>query len=510
MHNDMKHIQVFRYLFLVYSLLWVVSCDPEKAKDNGDDPEPVVTEKPSEEVSKATTFASDVLEVYYLWNKEIEKSIPRLDPDTCFSPKAVVKEIRYNENGKQVDRWTALTDDMESMMNSVQSLGVTYGYELQIGRITNQEGVYFLLVSLVYANSPAEKAGLKRGDIIITIDGSKITSSNYSKAFSSTSITVGVTGLRKDEASGSYYIDSDATSVQMNAVDMYLDPIVLSKTFDVAGKKIGYLFYNSFDLNSASALPPVFKKFKEEGISELIVDLRYNGGGYAFTEKVLGSMIAPVANVDAGDIFQTEVYNSLLSDAWKKQGYDTNTYFSTTHEYGSGSSRISIDLSDVNPGVSKVYYIVTGSSASASEGLIVGLGPYQSQVLIGEQTYGKYCAGFLLSPEDVYDSRYDYSLIKNWGIYVMVSKFADKNGKNASLPDGLPVDVASEDNPLDGHQLGDEEETMLKAALEAAGKVYTRSSVKDAPQAGEFQTRLVDHGAPRGMLIKSAPHSVEK
>ncbi len=106
-------------------------------------------------------------------------------------------------------------------------------------------------------------------------------------------------------------------------------------------------------------------------------------------------MIAPKANVLAGDMFQTEVYNSILADVWKKQGEDTNTHFSTSHEISQTSK---VDVSDANPGISKVYVIVTGGTASASEGVIVGLKPYMDVELVGQRTYGKYCAGILLAP----------------------------------------------------------------------------------------------------------------
>lgn len=289
--------------------------------------------------------------------------------------------------------------------------------------------------------------------------------------------------------------------MSLNAVDMYEDPILATGTFDVAGKKVGYLAYSGFDLKSSQALPDVFRGFKSEGVDELILDLRYNGGGYAFTENVLASMIVPAANVLAGDVFQTEVYNSILAEAWKRQGEDMNTYFSTIHELSSRG--LKIDVSDANLGIDKVYVIVTGGTASASEGLIVGLKPYMDVVLVGRRTYGKYCAGILLAPEDFYTAKYDFSLIKDWGMYVMISKFADRDGRNDSIPDGIPVDVEAGDDPFDGCQLGDGNETMLRAALQAAGKVYPQTASLPRRYSRNLQAAPLDHGAPRGILVKT-------
>ena len=452
-------------------------------------------EAPAPEIAKADRFAIDVLETYYLWNEEIEKNLAKLDPDTCRMPMEVVKSIRYHEVGKEVDKWTVLTDDLESFTNSVQGLGLTYGYDLQVGRISNREGEYFLVVSYVSNGGPAQKAGLKRCDVIITLDGKAITQNNIYDAFNSRTIELGVTKLDGD------HIGEEVRTVGLRAVDMYEDPILVTKTLDVNGKKIGYLAYSGFDLKSSQSLRDVFLRFKSDNVQELILDLRYNGGGYAFTENVLASMIAPRANVAAGDIFQTEVYNSILAQAWKEQGEDTNTYFSNIHELSSQNLRI--DVSDANLGIDKLYVIVTGGTASASEGLIVGLRPYMDVVLVGQQTYGKYCAGILLAPKDFYNSKYDYSLIKDWGMYVMISKFADRDGRNESIPDGIPVDVRIDDDPFDGCQLGDENETMLRAALQAAGKVYPQTASVTRSYSKNIELTPLEHGAPRGILIKT-------
>ena len=500
----MKRIYRLFSILLLSSAAFFVSCDPVRVdpgngqEDPKPDPEPEPTPtvvKPSEEIQQADLFASDALSVYYLWIKEIQNDLKRLDPDTCKTPIPVVQQIRYHQKGKEVDHWTQLTDDLNSMTSSAEGLGLTYGYDLQAGRISNKNGVYFLLVTYVVKDGPAEKAGMKRGDIIMTIDGKEITMNNIYDAFNTASVKLGIAHLTEDG-----YLGNVEKQVELAAVDMWEDPILLSKVFPLKGKKVGYLVYNSFDVKSMETLPDVFREFKEEGVTELILDLRYNGGGFVKTECERASLIAPMASVQAKDIFQTEVYNELLTEAWP----DANTYFDKEFSYkdGDGKYDISVNILDAKPEISKLYVIVTGGSASASEGLIVGLGPYMDITLIGEQTYGKYCAGYMMPPDELYGpkSKVDYSKIKNWGIYVMFSMFADKNGKNASIPNGIPVDIEAEDDPFDGYQLGDDKETMLRAALTAAGKTYfTRSSSSGKP----FPTEFIEHGMPRGMLIKT-------
>ena len=98
--------------------------------------------------------------------------------------------------------------------------------------------------------------------------------------------------------------------------------------------------------------------------------------------------------------------------------------------------------------------------------------------LIGSQSHGKYCTGALLGPENIY-SKFP-EVIKNWGLYVMINRYADKDGKNPCMPDGLQPDVAVADAPLDGWQLGDENETLLKVALDRAAGKTDRSVSRSA------------------------------
>ena len=491
-----------------------VACDPavtvpennnnnnnENPNNGGNDNPAPVSNKPSLEIQQADYFAQNALSTYYLWSREVKNSLARLDPDTCKTPIPVVKAIRYHQRGKEVDHWTQLTNNLGEMTSSVEGIGETYGYDLTFGRITNKEGVYFIIVTYVVKDSPAEKGGLRRGDLIMTIDGKEITAANIYDVFNKASVKLGIAHLTSDG-----YLGSVEKEVSLTAVDMWEDPVLLSKTFDVNGKKVGYLVYNSFDIKSMETLPDVFRQFKADGIQELILDLRYNGGGFVNTECELASLIAPVNTVAAGDVFQTEVYNDVLMDAWKDD--DFNTYFSTKFSYKNDEYDINVDISDANPGVTKLYAIVTSGSASASEGLLVGLAPYLDITLIGEQTYGKYCAGYMMSPKQFYPNGYEdyYTEIEKWGIYVMVSKFADKNGDNPAMPDGIPVNIEVYDNPLDGYQFGDEEETMLKAALTAAGKVYTKAPLEG--RRFRYETEWLEHGAPKGMLIKSGLPSI--
>ena len=142
-------------------------------------------------------------------------------------------------------------------------------------------------------------------------------------------------------------------------------------------------------------------------------------------------------------------------------------------------------MTDANLNLNDLYVITTGNTASASEGLIIGLQPYMNVNLYGETTFGKFCSGWMLAPEDIYERASDYSLIKEWGMYVMVGKFTNANDQNDAYPAGISPKINVEDNPFDGCQLGDEN-----------GGTATRASIM------QYDTKHIDH-RPTGLNILS-------
>jgi C-terminal processing protease CtpA/Prc len=227
----------------------------------------------------------------------------------------------------------------------------------------------------------------------------------------------------------------------------------------------------------------VFRYFKAQAVSELILDLRYNGGGYAFTAEVLASMIVPEKEVNNGSVFQREIYNSILAEAWGEEKANFKTDFSIDVD----NQKIEVSTTGANLNISKMHVIMTGSSASASESLVCGLLPYMDIEIVGQKSHGKFCGGLIVDAPTWYGwmkdemsvEKYNAALeaTDNWGIYVMVSRYADKDGNTACMPDGFVPDVEATDNPLDGYQLGDENESMLSVVLNPDRKAVSTRKV---------------------------------
>lgn len=471
---------------LIISGYVITGCTKEEGNsDNSGD-----KSKITEETRYANRFAREALEIYYYWNEEISKDLNQLDPEKNSDPIATVEKIRYHDGTDEIDKWTMLTDNMDEFTSSVEGVTTTYGYTPIVYRLSKESNEVIAAVAFVSENSPAEKAGIKRGDLIYKINDKTLTTENYLDLFYSSQIKLSMAKLDGNTI-------TPTTELSLEAVKMYENPILCDSVYNLDGKKVGYLAYSSFDLKSIPELINICKEFKNEGIKELILDLRYNGGGYVITENVLASMFAPQVNVTNKDIFEKEDYNEFFTKYYEQEGISTITRFQT--EYNYEDMDLNVSTKDANIGLEKIYGIITGNSASASEALLSGLMPYMNIELIGEQSHGKYCTGWMLAAEDAYDKV--PQVIKDWGIYVMVSIYKNVKDETPCMPNGLTPNVKAEDNPLETYQLGDENEAMLRVALEKAGKVYPASRSQetytpdlktiDTPKKANFGRRII-------------------
>ena len=431
-------------------------------------------------------FGFNVMNTYYLWSDEIAEALKAWATDA--DPIEKVKEIRYKDaTGADIDRWTMITDDYESLIGNIEGVYKTVGMDFVLyyadASRTNVVGV----VNYTYAGSPAEQAGLKRGDVFSKVNGSEMTPDNYTALLMGT-----VYGNEPFQLTL-----RDGKTMTLTPVVMEEDSVNEVQVLESGGKKVGYLHYTSFTLLSLRGLMDAFADFKAQGIDDLVLDLRYNGGGYVKTCTILASMIAPLDAVNAGAVFLRDVYNSRLTEAWG----DDPTCFEA--DFGdvtvADGVKVKCPAALNNSDLKRLYVLVGTGSASASEGLICGLKPYMDVTVIGLQTHGKYCGGITYAATEWYDSVkkqleegvYDAAqpYIGNWGIYVMFSRYADCNGVTLSMPDGIKPDVELDDAPLDGFQLGDPRETMLSAALALIGgaspdqvtasSASTRAAVRD-------------------------------
>ncbi|QEC78845.1 S41 family peptidase [Mucilaginibacter ginsenosidivorax] len=240
-----------------------------------------------------------------------------------------------------------------------------------------------LRIKYVYPGSPADNAGLKRGYQVTKINGR--TSLDYDNG---TNVQFVVNAVFGTDPLTMTVKKPDGTSADVSlAVATYTtNPVLTYKVFTEGTKKVGYVVFNTFTspTNASPQLLKAFKAFTDAGVTELVVDLRYNGGGYVSTAEYLDNLIVPTAK--NGSKMYTYYYNDklqadnhpLLSAVYNIQKGDFLPANNTVNFAKNGTLNIS-----------RVFFIVTGSTASASELTINNLRPEMDVQFIGRTSYGK-------------------------------------------------------------------------------------------------------------------------
>ena len=451
----MKFLQHSAYALLLMTV--AVSCNKENDVTIDD------------KTLKVNTFITETMKEVYLWTDKMPTNINyRQESD----PKAYFDKLLY----KAEDKWSFITDDYEGLIGSLSGQETTYGYSVAFGRFINSSNI-FAVVQYVYPNSPAELAGLKRGDIFIKINGSAITDNNYLQFIYSNNITITL----GEYDSGGISMDGIGT-VTLTARPMQLNAVLIDTVINYQGRKIGYLFYTQY-YESTTSLDNALLSFKADGITDLVLDLRYNPGGYVSTARHLCSALAPRTVVAQKEILITKHWNNLYQNHW-----------TTNNEQGQLEERFDASLvtNNVNMDLQQLYVLTGRGTASASELTITGLQPYMNNItLIGGTTVGKYVASATLRSQK--NGQVD-SELSNWAIQPII--FAYANARGDSFKNGFVPDYDVEDdyirNPM---PLGDMQEALLAKALELITGVAPTSA--KAAQHEPLPYRIVGTGFSR-------------
>jgi len=421
-----KHVTgIFKVVLTLAIFTIITGC-------NDDGPENPIPE----DTRTLNHFILDNLSTYYLWEEHIPANTdPEHEPD----PKAYFYSLLYQY--KVIDKWSFITDDYEALKNSQSGIEESFGYEMALFYVedkTDQADQVVAIVEYVIPDSPADATELKRGDLIYSINGTMLTDENYRDLlFKNTSYTLGF-----GEASGGTIVNS-GESVDVTAVILQENPVFLYDVLEQDNQKIGYLVYNRFISDFEDELEDALADLQNAGITDLVLDLRYNPGGAVNTAIGLASMLAPAAKVNSEEVFIRFIWNDLLESYFiEKEGDDSDNL---VLKFVPGNINLDLD---------RLYLIVSESSASASEVIINGLNPYMDVILIGTTTHGKYTASDTFRPEE--------PEIDNWAIQPIILRVANVEGVT-DYTDGFPPDYYVEDDLF--APLGSLEEDMLAQAV---------------------------------------------
>jgi len=407
--------ELHRSVFVLVLLAALLSCS-----SNSNDP---FTQPPSDcEVVSQNQYVFDLMKDFYFWYKEVLD----VDPAQFASPEELLAELIYS----RLDRFSGISDQQKQALFLGQGKFVGVGLRLKI------EDTGRMFVSLPFSGSPAAEAGIVRGTEIISINGnpvsSLVTGEDFDDAWGDTSVgTTATLELLSPDA-------SSIISVTLTREVVTIDSTQVVDTFtDDNGVKFGYLLFTNFFGGGTSTTPlsKVFASFKDENIDQLILDLRYNGGGSVDTAVHLGSLMGGLFVTDTSDedmaseeiVFAKTIYSDRYSD------------FNETKSFRKRTESISL---------SKIYIITTDATCSASEMLINALKPHMDVVTIGESTCGK-PVGF--NPQNFCDKT------------INAVNFEFRNSLNeGEFYDGLPASCNTTDDL--SQTLGDPQENAVAIA----------------------------------------------
>ncbi len=436
------------------------------------------------------------MNTFYYWQGEVEdlsidKYPTRNELNTFLNgyddPKALFDDLLVDQ-----DRFSWIVDDYEALENQFQGISKSFGYELGLLRVSSGSDDLLGYVKYVIPNGPAENAGLKRGDVFTTVNETKLNVNNYTSIlFGTDSYTITLAEIQDNT------ITQTDNQVSMTAVQLTENPILKSDVLDIEGQKIAYLMYNQFIDNNAyhEELNSVFGEFKSAGVTDLVLDLRYNGGGALRTSRILASMIYGAGS--SNDILGSILYNQNLADA----GLNTDLkFFNEVPVFDNdGNQTSSYPMNRLN--ISRIFILTTGSSASASEFVIAGLLPYMDVTLIGTTTVGKNVGSITLydSPDEGYlDKGSDLNPNHKYAIQPIISQLANSQGFTDYI-DGLEPNVEVDEKDYLGNfqPLGDPSEPLLAEALAII------SSVARVERADDNGLRTFDHDEPLKEVVNT-------
>lgn len=319
------------------------------------------------------------MNLYYLWQADVpnlsdNRFANQTELNTFLNgypkPEVLFDALRVNES---IDRFSWIVDDYLELEGVLQGTTNNNGMEFGLSRKSTGSEEIFGWVRYIIPNSNASTKDIKRGDVFYGVNGTQLTISNYQALLfgSNNDYTLNLADIN----GGAFTPNGKSVALTKTVLDE--NPILVNKVIVSGTHKIGYLMYNGFYANYDTDLNNAFETLKSQGITDFVLDLRYNGGGSVQTATRLASMIT---GSFTGQVFAKQQWNAKIESYFAANDPESLKNFFTDK----------IGTTAINSiGMTKIYILTSKSSASASELVINGLKPYMTVVQIGDVTTGK-------------------------------------------------------------------------------------------------------------------------
>ena len=439
------------------------------------------------------------LNLYYLWQADV----PNLLDDRFANqqelnaflagypvPEDLFDALRVD---KSIDRFSWIVDDYLELEGQLQGTTKNNGVEFGLSYKSLGSTEIIGWVRYIIPDSDASTKDIHRGDIFYGVNGTQLTVSNYQALLFNSDTNY---NLNMADINGGKFIPNGKL-VALTKTDLKENPILINKVIDLGSHKIGYLMYNGFYSNYDSQLNDAFGTLKSQGITDLVLDLRYNSGGSVLTATRLASMIT---GSFTGQVFAKQQWNAKIESY-----YDTNNPDQLKNFFTDKIGTTAIN----SLGMTKIYILTSKSTASASELVINGLmaEPYIDVVQIGDVTTGKNVGSVTL-----YDSPTFGKEKRNPNHRYAMQPIVLKIVNAASFGDyynGLTPNYQLEETLSNLGILGSTTEALLSTAIgqiTGISRMMKQSPAKefelfkDSKSMNELQNQMYLEKAPEGLL----------
>lgn len=410
------------------------------------------------------------MKYWYYWTAQMPTNA-----DTTMEPEAFFYSLLYK--GANGDRFSWIEPDYTTLINQLNGVNKEAGYDFKLYLAAAGSSNIIGQITYIKKGSPAEMQGLKRGDIFPEINATKLTTTNYRQLLGATNQTYTIRIQRFSSTDSQNPIFDQVYT--LNPVEFSEDPVLMDTVYTFTDKKVGYMVYNFFSPGLGSSktydqeVDNVFANFKSNGVNEVVLDLRFNGGGAISSAINLASLLVPA--YDPSKIFVNFQYNNqvqsdILNEPTLGSNYLHQKFISKTNNIGGNLSRL--------------FVLTSHGTASASELIINGLRPYLNVITIGDTTYGKNVGSITITD--------DINTTNTWGMQPIVLKLTNAQGfsdyTNGFAPDPSNLDI---DNYFHLLPLGDINEPLLNRALNIITNGTMMKSARVSP-------------AMRGSMVKGA------
>ncbi|WP_276381919.1 S41 family peptidase [Flavobacterium sp. H4147] len=412
------------------------------------------------------------------------------DPEDLFQ-NLLYKPISKFPKGQAVDRFSWIVEDYSVLEQELQGTSKNDGVDYRLSYKPNSTTELVGFVRYILPNSNASTKNIKRGDLFTGVNGTQLTVSNYQSLLNADSYTLNMATY-------------DGSTVKTNGVTVPLvkttldeNPVFINKVIVSGSHKIGYLMYNGFYSNYDAQLNSAFASLKGEGITDLVLDLRYNGGGSINTAARLASMITGQFK---DKIFAKEKWNPKVNEFYENEDPESlNVRFVDKID---GAAINSLNLN-------KIYIITTDGTASASELVINGLVPYISVIQIGETTVGKNVGSVTLYDSPTF-GKANRNLNHKYAMQPLVLKIVNANDFG-EYTDGLKPTYEQLEYITNMGVLGDASEPLLNLAISKITGSAAKRIQQDRKEALQTFTNVkAMNGIRNQMYLEKAPEGLLK